>query len=212
MNINLLPDKFYKNQASLFLIILFLVLTGVGAAGLATMYLVTQQEATTLEQSVQTKKMEQAQLTAQISSLKKEQSEEVQQYLTELKGKQVLFADMAKSLDEVVIKYKQTIESYQIVIPLLEATGDEAAAASPQEVLKTEDGQELIQFDLTIKGPKLSNIGALTEALSQIDWVNQATFLSSSLEEDSGDKFESVIQLQMLKEKVPSIDRGGENK
>ncbi|MBO0475019.1 hypothetical protein IGL98_001974 [Enterococcus sp. DIV0840] len=212
MNINLLPDKFYKNQASLFLIILFLVLTGVGAAGLATIYLVTQQEAKTLEESVQTQKMEQAQLMSQISNLKKEQSEEVQQYLTELKGKQVLFADMAKNLDEVVIKYNQTIETYQIAIPLLEVAENEAVAVPPKEELTTEDGQEVIQFDLTIKGPKLSDIGALTEALSQIKWVNKATFLSSSFEEDSGDKFESVIQLHMLKEKLPSIDRGGKNK
>ncbi|MGX7201086.1 hypothetical protein BCR22_00665 [Enterococcus plantarum] len=209
MNINLLPDKFYKNQASLFLITFFLVLIGVGVAGLAMMYLVSQQEATMLEKSVKTKKMEQAQLTGQIVKLKKEQSEEVQQYLTELKGKQVLFADIAKNLDEMVIKYNQTIESYQIVIPLLETAGNEASAVSSQEGLKTEAGQELIQLDLTIKGPKLSNIGALTEVLSEIEWINQATLLSASFEEDSGDKFESVIQLQMLKEKLPSINRGG---
>lgn len=209
MNINLLPDKFYKNQASLFLITFFLVLIGVGVAGLAMMYLVSQQEATMLEKSVKTKKMEQAQLTGQIVKLKKEQSEEVQQYLTELKGKQVLFADIAKNLDEMVIKYNQTIESYQIVIPLLETVGNEASAVSSQEGLKTEARQELIQLDLTIKGPKLSNIGALTEVLSEIEWINQATLLSASFEEDSGDKFESVIQLQMLKEKLPSINRGG---
>ncbi|MBO0423628.1 hypothetical protein [Enterococcus plantarum] len=209
MNINLLPDKFYKNQASLFLITFFLVLIGVGVAGLAMMYLVSQQEATMLEKSVKTKKMEQAQMTGQIGKLKKEQSEEVQQYLTELKGKQVLFADIAKNLDEMVIKYNQTIESYQIVIPLLETAGNEARAVSSQEGLKTEAGQELIQLDLTIKGPKLSNIGALTEVLSEIEWINQATLLSASFEEDSGDKFESVIQLQMLKEKLPSINRGG---
>lgn len=208
MNINLLPDKFYKNQATLLILFVFLLLLLVAGGGVTTVYLVSQQQVKTLQQAAQSKQVEKAKLTGMISKQKKEQSEEVQTYLTELKGAQVQFAEMAKRLDETVIKHQQVIENYQIIVPLNE--GMEEEEATQANVLKTDDGQEVIQIDLSIKGQKLANIGALTEALNKIDWVHQAIFISSSAEEEASQEYKSVIQIQALKEKLPAIKRGGE--
>ncbi|MTD42402.1 hypothetical protein GIX45_28005 [Erwinia sp. CPCC 100877] len=210
MNINLLPDKFYKNQATLLLIIAFAILFFIIGSGLTTVYFVSRLHVNTLQQSVQGKQMEKAKLTGKITEQKKEQSEEVQKYLTELKGKQVLFTDMAKQLDTVVTTHEQTIETYQIVVPLKE--GQEEAAANAETELLTEDGQELISIELTIKGPKLANIGALTEAMNGIEWIHQARFISSTSSDGVPGEYNSVIQIQALKEKLPAIQREGEKK
>jgi hypothetical protein len=211
MNINLLPDKFYKNQATLLMIIAFAVLFFIVGSGLTTVYFVSRFHVTSLQQTVQGKQVEKAKLTNKITEQKKEQSEEIQKYLTELKGRQVLFTNMAKQLDTIVTTHKQVIETYQIVVPLKEGN-EETAATNAETELLTEDGQELVSIELTIKGPKLANVGALTEALNGIEWVHQALFISSASSEEVPGEYNSIIQIQALKEKLPAIQREGEKK
>lgn len=116
MNINLLPQKFYINQATSLIVLVAGGSLMLLAALLAGMIFLSNRQLTQLSFANQQIQMEETILRNQVMELELEQSADIQSYLIDYKEENVLVHPIITSFEETANLLDLTINSYQVMI------------------------------------------------------------------------------------------------
>lgn len=116
MNINLLPQKFYINQATSLIVLVAGGSLMLLAALLAGMIFLSNRQLTQLSFANQQIQMEETILRNQVMELELEQSADIQSYLIDYKEENVLVHPIITSFKETANLLDLTINSYQVMI------------------------------------------------------------------------------------------------
>lgn len=168
MNINLLPNQFIRNRASelIFLVAIIVTLLVVTICGLSFWFYFIQ--VNNYQSSITSTQAERIVLQRQLEDLSDAKSQELQQFVIDLKQQKYFTAPVMEALEEAAASINVTIISYDLLLNDDRAAGDIA-----------EDGTSLFpHVSMVVQGGVYDHLVHVKEAFEEIPWVHHVTYQS----------------------------------